>query len=431
VRSFLEGNTCVLGLQWGDEGKGKIVDFIAEQADVVVRYCGGANAGHTVRIGSEKYSTHLLPVGIFRPHIMNVIGNGVVLDPEALFNEIDEFLARGLAVSPANLRISYKTHVVMPWHKAEDAARETAAGDHGIGTTKRGIGPCYADKMHRTTAIRVADLQHEVKLREKIDRILIDRNKLFKSLYDAPPLSAGPIFEQYRDFGRRMLPFIDDTSHLLIEAFKAGKKIVFEGAHAVLLDVDHGTYPYVTSSNCSALGIYTGAGVPPQTVKNFIGIVKAYSTRVGGGPFPTEQVNNIGEYIRERGNEYGTTTRRPRRCGWFDAPAVKYSVDLNGVTSIALTLLDVLSGLEHLQICTGYRLNGQRLPAFRADMDTLAEVEPIYETLPGWRGNITGCKRFDELPREAQTYVKRIEQLVGAPIEMVSVGPERSATLLR
>ncbi len=431
MRSFLEGNTCVLGLQWGDEGKGKIVDFIAEQADVVVRYCGGANAGHTVRIGSEKYSTHLLPVGIFRPHIMNVIGNGVVLDPEALFNEIDEFLARGLAVSPANLRISYKTHVVMPWHKAEDAARETAAGDHGIGTTKRGIGPCYADKMHRTTAIRVADLQHEVKLREKIDRILIDRNKLFKSLYDAPPLSAGPIFEQYRDFGRRMLPFIDDTSHLLIEAFKAGKKIVFEGAHAVLLDVDHGTYPYVTSSNCSALGIYTGAGVPPQTVKNFIGIVKAYSTRVGGGPFPTEQVNNIGEYIRERGNEYGTTTRRPRRCGWFDAPAVKYSVDLNGVTSIALTLLDVLSGLEHLQICTGYRLNGQRLPAFRADMDTLAEVEPIYETLPGWRGNITGCKRFDELPREAQTYVKRIEQLVGAPIEMVSVGPERSATLLR
>ncbi len=431
MRSFLEGNTCVLGLQWGDEGKGKIVDFIAEKADVVVRYCGGANAGHTVRIGSEKYSTHLLPVGIFRPQIMNVIGNGVVLDPEALFAEMDEFLGRGLSITPANLRISYKTHVVMPWHKAEDAAREAAAGDGGIGTTKRGIGPCYADKMHRTTAVRVADLQHEVKLREKIERILVDRNKLFKALYDIAPLKGGEIFEQYRDFGRRMQPFIDDTSHLVIEAFKAGKKIVFEGAHAVLLDVDHGTYPYVTSSNCSALGIYTGAGVPPQTVKNFIGIVKAYSTRVGGGPFPTEQVNNIGEYIRERGNEYGTTTRRPRRCGWFDAPAVKYSVDLNGVTSIALTLLDVLSGLDHLQICTGYLHRGSRLPAFRADMDTLAEVEPVYETLPGWRADISTCRSFDQLPREAQTYVKRIEQLCGAPIDMVSVGPERSATLLR
>jgi adenylosuccinate synthase len=228
-----------------------------------------------------------------------------------------------------------------------------------------------------------------------------------------------------------MLPFIDDTTHLVIQAYKAGKKIVFEGAHAVLLDVDHGTYPYVTSSNCSALGLFTGAGVPPQTVKQFIGIIKAYSTRVGGGPFPTEQDNSIGNYIRERGNEYGTTTRRPRRCGWFDASAVKYAVDLCGVTSIALTLLDVLSGLDHIKVCTGYRLNGQRLEAFRADMDTLAEVEPIYETLPGWREEIGGCKRFEELPGNAQKYVKYIEQLCGAPIRMVSVGPERSATLLR
>ncbi len=431
MTSFLEGNTCIVGLQWGDEGKGKIVDFIAEQADVVVRYCGGANAGHTIRIGNEKYSTHLLPVGIFRPHIMNVIGNGVVLDPEALLIEMDEFLGRGVAVSPANVRISFKTHVVMPWHKAEDIYRETAAGDQGIGTTKRGIGPCYADKMHRTTAIRMADLQHEVRLLEKISRIAADKNKIFRALYDAPPMNAKQIFEQYRDFGRRMLPFIDDTTHLLIQAFKAGKKIVFEGAHAVLLDVDHGTYPYVTSSNCSALGLYTGAGVPPQTVKNFIGIVKAYSTRVGGGPFPTEQDNSIGEYIRERGNEYGTTTRRPRRCGWFDGSALKYAVDLCGVTAIALTLLDVLSGLDHIKVCTGYRMNGKRLESFRADMDTLAEVEPIYETLPGWRENISGIRRFEELPVEAQKYVKFLEQLCGAPIRMVSVGPERSATLLR
>jgi adenylosuccinate synthase len=431
VTSFLQGNTCIVGLQWGDEGKGKIVDFITEKADVVVRYCGGANAGHTVRIGSEKYSTHLLPVGIFRPHIMNVIGNGVVLDPEALLKEMDEFLGRGLAISPANLRISYKTHVVMPWHKEEDAYRETAAGVDGIGTTKRGIGPAYADKMHRTTAIRVADLGHEEKLRERIDRIVGDRNKVFRALYDAPPMNARNIFEQYRDYGRRMLPFVDDTSHLLIQAFKAGKKIVFEGAHAVLLDVDHGTYPYVTSSNCSALGLYTGAGVPPQTVKNFIGIIKAYSTRVGGGPFPTEQDNKIGEYIRERGNEYGTTTRRPRRCGWFDAFAVKYAVDLCGVTSAAVTLLDVLSGLDHIQVCTGYRMNGVVMESFRADMDSLAGAEPIYETLPGWREDISRCRSFDELPGDAQRYVKRIEQLCGVPISMVSVGPERSATLLR
>jgi adenylosuccinate synthase len=431
VNSFLEGNTCIVGLQWGDEGKGKIVDFIAEKADVVVRYCGGANAGHTVRIGSEKYSTHLLPVGIFRPHILNVISNGVVLDPGALLAEIDEFRGRGLAITPKNLRLSYKTHVVMPWHQEEDAYREKAAGAAGIGTTKRGIGPCYADKMHRTTAIRVADLGNEEKLRERIDRIVTDRNKIFAALYDAPPMDGKNIFEQYLDYGRRLQPFIDDTSHLLIQAFNAGKKIVFEGAHAVLLDVDHGTYPYVTSSNCSALGLYTGAGVPPQTVKNFIGIIKAYSTRVGGGPFPTEQENKIGQYIRERGNEYGTTTRRPRRCGWFDAFAVKYAVDLCGVTSIALTLLDVLCGLETIQICTGYHTNGVRMESFRADMDTLVDAQPIYETLPGWQGNISECKSFDQLPADAKRYVKRIEQLCGVPIQMVSVGPERSATLLR
>lgn len=429
--SFLQGNTAVVGLQWGDEGKGKIVDFLTEHADVVVRYCGGANAGHTVRIGSEKYATHLLPVGIFRPDVLNIIGNGVVLDPEVLLREIDEFVGRGIAISPVNLRLSYKAHVVMPWHKAEDEFREVAAGDKGIGTTKRGIGPCYADKMHRTTAIRVADLDHEDRLRERVQRILVDRNKVFKALYDTPPLEWRPIFETYRDFGRRLQPYVDDSTKLLLDAARAHKTVVFEGAHAVLLDVDHGTYPYVTSSNCSALGLYTGAGVPPQYVQNFFGIIKAYSTRVGGGPFPTEQGNNIGDYIRERGNEYGTTTRRPRRCGWFDAMAVKYAADLCGITQIAMTLLDVLSGLDHVQICTGYKYRGARLDYFRADMDVLAEVEPIYETLPGWRGNITGARKFEELPKEAQQYVKRIEQLVGAPVKMVSVGPERTATLIR
>ncbi len=427
----LEGNSCVVGLQWGDEGKGKIVDFLTEQADVVVRYCGGANAGHTVRIGTEKYATHLLPVGIFRAGVMNLIGNGVVLDPGVLLAEIAEFQGRGVIISPQNLRISYKAHVVMPWHKAEDAARENSSEGNAIGTTRRGIGPTYADKMQRVTAIRVADLLNEEQLLQRITRIVTERNKVLKVLYDAPPLEWRAVFEEYRAYGRRMQPMIDDVGYLLLTYVKEGKRVVFEGAHAVLLDVDHGTYPYVTSSNCSSLGLFTGAGIAPQSVKNYVGIMKAYSTRVGGGPFPTEQDNNIGNYIRERGNEYGTTTRRPRRCGWFDAMAVKYSVDLCGVTEIALTLLDVLSGLDHIRICTGYQCRGARLPYFRADMDALAAVEPVYETLPGWKQDVSRCRRFEELPIEAQNYVKRLETLVGAPIRMVSVGPERTATLMR
>jgi adenylosuccinate synthase len=426
-----ELNSCVIGLQWGDEGKGKIVDFLAEDADVVVRYCGGANAGHSVRIGNEKYSTHLLPVGVLRPGKMNIIGNGVVIDPAALFKEIDELTARGVSVTPANLRVSYKAHLVMPYHMLEDAAKEGRTDGSAIGTTKRGIGPAYADKMQRTTAFRVADLAHEDKFRQRLEKVVADRNKVLKTLYDAAPLDWKQIFEPYRDFGRRLLPFVDDTTHLLLEYARQGKRIVFEGAHAALLDVDHGTYPYVTSSSCSGLGVYTGAGVPPQMVQNFVGVIKAYCTRVGGGPFPTEQANNIGNYIRERGNEYGTTTRRPRRCGWFDAVAAQYTTDLCGANSIAMMLLDVLSGLDHVQICTGYRHKGVRLPYFRADVDVLEEIEPVYETLPGWRGNISGCRHFGELPPEAQQYVKRVEQLVGVPIKMVSVGPERSATLLR
>jgi adenylosuccinate synthase len=431
VTPFSTGNTCVVGLQWGDEGKGKIVDFLAEHADIVVRYCGGANAGHTVRIGNEKYATHLLPVGVFRPGVMNFIGNGVVLDPEVLLKEIDEFLARGVAISPANLRISYKTHLVMPWHKQEDVAREQSAEGGGIGTTRRGIGPTYADKMQRATALRVADLAHEDKLKQKIGQIVTEKNKVLKVLYDSPPIDWRAVFEQYRDYGRRLTPYIDDVGHLLIEAARAGKRILFEGAHAALLDVDHGTYPYVTSSNCSSLGLFTGAGVPPQLVENYLGIMKAYSTRVGGGPFPTEQDNDIGNYIRDRGNEYGTTTRRPRRCGWLDAVALKYSVELCGITAVCLTLIDVLSGLDHVKICTAYKYRGARLDYFRADMDTLAEVEPVYESLPGWRGNLTGCRRFEALPQEAQQYVNRVQQLIGAPIKMISVGAERSATIMR
>ena len=429
--SFLEGNACVVGLQWGDEGKGKIVDFLAEQADVIARYCGGANAGHSVVIEGVKHSTHLLPVGIFRKHTLNLIGNGVVLDPEKLFDEIEVNTKKGFSITPQSLKVSYKTHVVMPWHKLEDAARENAAGAGGIGTTKRGIGPTYADKMHRTSAIRVGDLLREDTLKAKIEKIVADKNKVFGAMYDEKPLDAAGIFEQYREFGRKIAPYVDDTGYLLIQAWKAGKKILFEGAHAALLDVDHGTYPYVTSSSCSTLGLFSGTGAPPQCVKQYIGIMKAYSTRVGGGPFPTEQDNEIGQRIRDRGNEYGTTTRRPRRCGWFDAMAVKYSVDLCGATTIAVMLLDVLSGFDEVKICTGYTIQGKPLPYFRADVETLAEVEPVYETMPGWHANLSTCKTFDELPQEAKNYVHRLEQLVGVPISMVSVGPDRTATLMR
>jgi adenylosuccinate synthase len=431
VKTPLEQNTAVIGLQWGDEGKGKIVDVLTERADVVVRYCGGANAGHTVRIGSKKYATHLLPVGVFRPGVVNLVGNGVVLDPVVLFKEIDEMNAAGVSVTPANLKISYKAHVVMPWHKAEDGAREASAEGNAIGTTRRGIGPTYADKMHRTTAIRVADLTNPDKLKEKVSMIAAERNKLLGTLYAAPPLDWKAIYEEYRALGVRIAPFVDDVGYLLLQAREQGKRVVFEGAHATLLDVDHGTYPYVTSSNCSALGLFTGAGVPPQYVQDFVGIVKAYSTRVGAGPFPTELTDSTGDLIRERGREYGTTTGRPRRIGWFDAMAVRYSADLCGVTAIALTLLDVLTGFDQLNLCVGYSLNGQRLPYFRADADTLARVQPVYESLPGWKAPIGHCTRFDELPAEAKTYVRRIEQLIGVPARMVSVGPDRAQTIIR
>ena len=432
MTSLLDGNAAVIGLQWGDEGKGKIVDYLAEDADVVVRYCGGANAGHTVRIGDQKYSTHLLPVGVFRPGVMNVVGNGVVLEPQTLFDEIDALAARGVAVTPANLRVSYKAHVVMPWHKAEDAAREAAAGAAGIGTTQRGIGPCYADKMHRSTAVRVADLVGDPEaLRDRIGRIGADKNKVFAALYAAPAVDVADIAERFVALGRRLKPFVDDAGHLVIEAVRAGKRVVFEGAHAALLDVDHGTYPYVTSSNCSALGLFTGAGVPPTAVRNFVGIIKAYSTRVGGGPFPTELTDATGDRIRERGNEYGTTTRRPRRIGWFDAAAVRYAVELCGATALCVTLLDVLGGLDQIRLCTGYTLDGQPVASFRTDLQTLGAVEPVYETLGGWPEEIGSCRAYAELPPAARAYVERLEQLCGAPVAMVSVGPERSATLMR
>ena len=435
---LVDGNACVVGLQWGDEGKGKVVDVLTESADVVARYCGGANAGHSVKIGDKRFATHLLPVGVFRPGVMNYVGNGVVLDPGVLLGEIDDINAAGVAVSPENLRVSYKAHVVMPYHKLADAAREQAAEGDAIGTTRRGIGPAYADKATRSTAVRVADLaavvelpDGERRLSEKVARVVEERNTQLAALYDAPPTDAGALFEVCRDWGRRLHPFVSDVGRRLLLDREAGRRIVFEGAHAVLLDLDHGTFPYVTSSNCSALGLFTGAGVPPQSVKNFVGVLKAYSTRVGGGPFPTELHDDTADYVRERGREYGTTTGRPRRVGWFDAVAARYASDLCGCTALSVNLLDVLSGLDELKVCTSYKLRGEALDYFRADMDTLAEVEPVFEALPGWDQDIAGCRGFADLPANARQYVERIEELCGARVALVSVGPEREAILRR
>ncbi len=431
VNRLLETNTAVVGLQWGDEGKGKIVDVLTEHADVVARYCGGANAGHSVRFNGKKFATHLLPVGVFRPGVMNLVGNGVVLDPAVIVREIDEISAAGIPVGPGNLRISYKAHVVMPWHKIEDGARESNAGGEAIGTTRRGIGPTYADKMHRSTAIRVADLVDPARLTEKVRRIGTERNRMLAVLHQASPVDLDATIDEYLKLGARLAPMVDDVGKLLLDYRKAGKKVVFEGAHAALLDVDHGTYPYVTSSSCSSLGIFSGTGVPPQYVQSIIGIAKSYSTRVGGGPFPTELHDQTAHTIRERGREYGTTTGRPRRIGWFDAVACRYTADLSGATSIAMTLLDVLSGLSEIKICVGYKYRGQPLDYFRADAEVLSEVECAYETLQGWQADISLTNRFDQLPSEAQKYVKRIEELLGVPVSMVSVGPERAQTLVR
>ena len=438
---LLDGNACVVGLQWGDEGKGKIVDVLTEAADVVVRYCGGANAGHSVKIGDKKFATHLLPVGVFRPGVMNYLGNGVVIDPSVLLREIDTISGQGVEVSPNNLRVSYKAHVVMPYHQAADAAREQAAEGNGggaIGTTRRGIGPTYSDKATRSTAIRVADLaavvelpDGEARLKDRLGRIVAEKNAMLSALYDLPPIDGVGLYDQCLDWGRRLHSFVSDVGRRLLLDREAGKRIVYEGAHAVLLDLDHGTFPYVTSSNCSALGLFTGAGVPPQSVKNYVGVLKAYSTRVGGGPFPTELHDAVGDGIRERGREYGTTTGRPRRVGWFDAVAARYAADLCGCTSLTINLLDVLSGIDELKVCTAYRLRGETLDYFRADMDTLAEVEPVFETLPGWADDISGVRRYDDLPANARQYVETIEQLAGARVEMVSVGPERDAILRR
>jgi len=419
-------NLTVIGLQWGDEGKGKIVDALAAKSDYVARYCGGANAGHTVTVGSERFALHLIPSGILHEHVVNVVGNGVAFDPEVAIGEIEGLKERGVKVDSDNLKISTTAQVVMPWHKQQDLLSESQLGNNKIGTTARGIGPCYSDKANRSTAIRVSELTDPEALAQKIKLVGAIKNEIFAELYDADPMDIDTIVEQYVDMGKYLAPMICDTGSMLRKVV-TDKKVLFEGAQGSMLDIDHGTFPFVTSSSVSACGIPAGTGIPPKHVGKIIGIMKAYTTRVGAGPFPTELDNEIGEKIRIAGNEFGTTTGRPRRCGWLDTMIVKYTADLSGVDELSVMLLDVLTGLDELQICTGYSVDGEVLEDF--DPSLLGRVECQFETMPGWTEDITGCTDFGQLPENAQNYVRRIGELTGRKVGIVSIGPGREQTL--
>lgn len=424
--------TCVIGLQWGDEAKGKIVDLLTEKHDIVVRYQGGANAGHTVVTGGETYKLSLIPSGIFHPNVQCLVAGGVVLDPATLLKEIDGLSARGVNVAK-NLMLSDRAHVIFPWHFEEDRLlNELCAGGEAIGTTMRGIGPCYRDKIGRSLAVRLGDMYRD-DFRDRIEQIVRAKGRILIGLggggSDGLKLDADDIFQTYRRHAQRLEPHVADTTAYLLDAVEADKRILFEGAQGALLDIDHGTFPFVTSSNSSGVGVAAGSGVPGRFITKVIGILKAYTTRVGGGPFPTEQDNTTGQHIRDRGNEYGTVTRRPRRCGWFDAVAARYTARLSGVDVLAVMLLDVPSLLPELKICTAYEIDGRRSSDFPSHVDELRKVVPIYESLPGWQEEIDQTRRIQDLPENAQKYLDRISRLVGRPIAVVSVGPDRQQTI--
>jgi len=423
-------NCCVTGLQWGDEGKGKVVDILAETSDFVVRYNGGANAGHTVVIGDSKFALHLLPSGAVRQGVFCVIGNGVVIDPDCLIGEIDELAKRNISLD-GRLFISENAHLVMDYHKLEDQLREDALGKNKIGTTIRGIGPCYADKILRSYALTVSDLLDSDALKAKLEQIVAVKNKTFTALYNAATLDAGKIFDKCTIYSKRLVPYAADTTELLHKAIADGKSILFEGAQGTLLDLDHGTFPFVTSSNSSSLGMPAGTGVPAKMVDKFIGVAKAYTTRVGAGPFPTELDNDIGQYIRQKGNEYGTTTGRPRRCGWFDAVAAAYSIKIGSIDSVALMHLDTLTGLKEIKVCTAYEIDGRRTRFFPSNRHKLSKAKCIYKTLEGWDEQIDDVSNFNSLPKLAKNYVLLLEELLEKPVTMIGIGPKRTQTLTR
>jgi adenylosuccinate synthase len=423
--------TCVVGLQWGDEAKGKIVDLLTEQHDLVIRYNGGANAGHTVVSNGLTYKLSLLPTGVLRPHLRSVIGNGVVVYPPRLLEEIDHLQAAGVSVG-ANLAVSDHAHVIFPYHLEEERLSEQGA-EEAIGTTGRGIGPCYQDKVGRLWAVRLGELLDPEHLRNRLRVIVPRKNRLLRSLSpEAQTYDPDALCAQYTDFAERMRPYVTDTTRLLHQSLAAGQRLLFEAAQGSLLDVDHGTYPYVTSSNSSPAGIWSGSGVPARRLDRIVGVVKAYSTRVGRGPFPTELNDGrdgIGERIRRTGREYGTVTGRPRRCGWFDAVAARYTAALAGADELAVMLLDVLSVVDELSICTAYEYEGRRISDFPSDAFLLERCRPIYETLPGWRADLSRVRRRSDLPAAARRYVDRLGELLALPVSIISVGPDREQTI--
>lgn len=424
--------TCVIGLQWGDEAKGKIVDLLTKGRRYVVRYQGGANAGHTVVVGDEVYKLSLLPSGVLTPGVTCVITGGVVLNPAKVLEEIDELAGRNVELTGENLKISDRTHVILPWHFAEDRVLDTSTGGESIGTTQRGIGPCYRDKVARSHAIRMGDMYRD-DFRDRIAHITAAKNRVLPAMSEGgefEPLDADAIYKQYTEFAERLKPFVADTTEILLSGLESGEHVLFEGAQGSLLDVDHGTYPYVTSSNSSGVGISSGAGVPGKYMEKVLGVVKAYSTRVGGGPFPSELDDDTGQYLRDRGNEYGTVTRRPRRCGWLDAVAVRYTARLGGVDGLCVMLLDVLSGLDEIKICTAYELDGEQIQTYPSHVDDLRRVKPVFESVPGWKDEIDGVRSYQGLPPEAHNYLDRIAQLIGIPVDVVSVGPGREQTIV-
>jgi adenylosuccinate synthase len=415
--------SVVIGTQWGDEGKGKVVDLISSEMDIVARYQGGANAGHTICWGDKTFVLHLVPSGIFHENVTCVIGNGVVIDPVAVVEEIRMIRDLGYDVD-GRLLISHNAHLIMPYHKRIEEVRERARDASAIGTTGRGIGPAYVDKVART-GIRVVDLLDRDVLRLKLKRAIEEKNAILKGIYDADELNVEQIIEEYVEFDQLIDPYVTDTSQYLCNALKEGKHVLAEGAQGSLLDVDFGTYPFVTSSHPTVGGCCTGLGVPPTEIRRVIGIVKAYCTRVGNGPFPTELEDETGRRLRDTGNEFGATTGRPRRCGWLDLVALRYTTMINGLTELAITKLDVLTGFDELKICTSYRYDGKESARFPSEVQTLEKVDPIYESFEGWSDDLTSADRFDDLPDAAQKYLKFVSAFVGVPISMISTGPKR------
>ena len=421
--------TSVIGLQWGDEAKGKIVDLLTDEHDVVVRYQGGNNAGHTVKFSGQTYKLSLLPAGILHDHVVSVIAPGVVIHPESLLQEVDAIIERNGPVT-GRLLISDRAHVVFPYHMLEEAALEKNRQDQAIGTTMRGIGTCYREKAGRSHAVRIGDLYRPDSLLPQLERIVEHKNRILNALDpESPTLDHREIFEEYRGYAQRLEPYVTDTTHFLHQALADNKRLLFEGAQGSLLDLDHGTFPYVTSSNSSGCGIHSGSGVPERAINRMIGVVKAYTTRVGGGPFPTELHDDVGQQIRDRGHEYGTVTGRPRRCGWFDAVAARYSARLSGVDCLTVALLDVLSDLPEIRICEAYEIDGETTTNFPSHVEQLSKVRPIYRTLPGWQVDISDVRQFSDLPSTAQDYVRTIGELLESPTDIVSVGPDRAQTI--